>query len=345
MQSHNTSYLLRLDSIRFIAASMVLLFHGSVVQIAFLHSLNPFLVWIQEGHRGVNLFFALSGFLFALIAGKGQPIIYKNFIFNRFLRIFPLLIFVFLITAAINRDTWHAYQVLGLLLIQFNLSEFQSQPTLGTSWTISTEFIFYLLFPFLHQFANRYGERYLIGLISLFIIMRFLCLPLMPNELNYFFSILGRFDVLLVGMLIGRYYLQHSKVCINYYALPLTLLLLTAYFMLLSGMPHSPAYLVLHPPFEALLWSLLIVTTLNSKILWLSFEKLTARLGSVSYSMYLLHPFIIVNCQNLNLIENPLTNALIVSTMIILPSSIALAFLSFHVIEKPFLDFRVRYFS
>lgn len=345
MQSPNTLYLARLDSLRFMAASMVLMFHSTVLQVVGLKTHNPLLVWVQEGHRGVNLFFTLSGFLFALIAGKGQHIHYKNFIYNRFLRIFPLLIFIFIITAAIYRNEWHSDKLLGLIFLQFYLTEFQNIPGLGTTWTISTEFIFYLLFPFLHGFTNKYGERYLLGLISLFVIMRFLSFPLINNELVYFFSILGRFDVLLVGMLAGRFYLKKTTLCANYFALPIALILLTGYFLILSGMDHYLAYLVLHPPIEALLWSLLIIATLNSKISLPALEKISAKLGGISYSIYLLHPFIIVNCQAINWVKNGLLNHLIIGLFVILPLTVVLSFLTFYVIEKPFLDFRVRYFE
>ena len=344
MYSRNILYFERLDSLRFIAATMVLMFHATVPQMASLdhHSL---LVWIREGHRGVNLFFALSGFLFAMIASKGQQIDYKNFIYNRFLRIFPLLLFVFLITAALHRDDWHSDKVLGVLFMQLYLTEFQSITSLGTSWTISTEFVFYLLFPFLHTFANKYGERYLIALISLFITMRFLCLPLLKNELVYFFSLLGRFDVLLMGMLMGRFYVKKPQCCTHYWVLPLVLLGITAYLLLLSRMPHYPAYLVLYPPIEAMLWSLLIIAVLNSQLKLSMLVRWTAKLGSVSYSMYLLHPFIILQCQSIQLLENALWNAVAVGFGLILPLTIGLSFLSFYVIEKPFLDFRVRYFK
>ncbi|MFI3135598.1 MAG: acyltransferase [Methylococcaceae bacterium] len=345
MQSNNTSYLARLDSLRFMAASMVLMFHATVPQIVTLDINNPLLIWVQEGHRGVNLFFALSGFLFALIAGREKRINYKHFIFNRFLRIFPLLIFVFLITAAIYRTEWHSEQFLGLFFLQFYLAEFQNVPTLGVTWTISIEFIFYLLFPFLHVFANKYGERYLLGLISLFMIMRVLSFPLTHDELSYFFSLLGRFDILLVGMLAGRYYLKRSTLFANYYALPLSLLLLTGYFLILADIPHRLPYLTLYPPIEALLWCSLVIATLNSKIAIPVLESVTAKLGSISYSMYLLHPFIILNCQKLMLVEHPLFNQLLVGACLMLPLTIALSFLSFYVIEKPFMAYRVRYFD
>lgn len=345
MRSQNTAYLARLDSLRFIAASMVLLFHANVTHLVTLAAHYPALIWLQEGHRGVNLFFALSGFLFAVIVGTDREIVYKNFILNRFLRIFPLLIFTFLITAGIYRDNWDSSKLLGLAFIQLYLTEFQSIPTLGTAWTISTEFLFYLLFPFLHLFTNKYGERYLLACISLFIIMRFLSFPMMPNELGYFFTILGRFDILLIGMLTGRLYLKQPEFGSNYFMLPLAIILLTSYFLALSGLPHSKAYLIFYPPVEAALWSFLIVGTLNSKIRLNNLEKYTAKLGGVSYSLYLLHPFVIVNCEPISLLANPVLNSLLVGVCIILPLTTALAFLSFYVIEKPFLDFRVGYFK
>lgn len=343
MQSANTSYFARLDALRFIAAVMVLSFHAVFAHLSNLFTFNPCLLWIKEGHRGVNLFFALSGFLFALIVGQSFAIEYKPFIINRCLRIMPLLLFVFLITAAIFRNSWHSYDLLGLLFLQLYLPEYQNLTTLGTSWTISVEFVFYLLFPYLHIFTNRYGERYLIALISLFVIMRLLSHGLISNELSYFFTLLGRFDILLVGMLAGRYYLKHPRVLVNRYALPLTFLLATGYLLLITQLPHSLLYLAFYPPIEGLLWSLLIICCLNSTLRWQAFEQTLAKLGSISYSIYLLHPFILYNVQALKILENNLTNALLVCFAISLPLTLILSYLTFYTIEQPFLSFRQRY--
>lgn len=343
MQSSNIPYLSRIDALRFVAAAMVLLFHALIAQLPQVDAFNPLLLWIKEGARGVNLFFVLSGFLFALIAGQQAQIPYRAFMLNRCLRILPLVVFVFFVTASIYRESWHSYDLLGLLFLQFYLEEFRSLSPLGTTWTISIEFMFYLLFPFLHGFTNRYGERYLLALVLLFMVMRVLVYPLMKNEFSYFFSMLGRFDFLLIGMLSGRCYRARPKFGADYYALPLVAVLITVYLFVINDLPHNLLYQVVHPPLEAILWSLLVCTVLNSRLRLPRVERLLAGLGSVSFSMYLLHPFILLNCQSLQLLDDAWSNALLVSCGIAMPLTIALSYLTFYTIEQPFLSLRKTY--
>lgn len=50
---------------------------------------------IKEGYGGVSLFMVLSGFILTTIC-FGKEIDYRSFVFNRFLRIYPLyILFVF----------------------------------------------------------------------------------------------------------------------------------------------------------------------------------------------------------------------------------------------------------
>lgn len=345
MRSQNFHYVARIDELRFLAAILVLVFHTIIAHSSQLDSVNPFFIWFLEGHRGVNLFLALSGFLFTLIAGNSSHIDYRNFIFNRFLRIFPLLIFLFFITAAVYRNEWAVDNILGLVFLQFYLEQFRSLPPMGTTWTISVEFQFYLLFPFLNAFTNHYGIKYLIGLVALFITMRLLCFRLIDNELAYFFTILGRFDTILVGMLAGRYYLKNNHCFRNLYTLPLALCAMTLVLLYVKQLGNGPWALAFYPPFEAALWCLLIISFINFPLSIPSLERLLAKCGEVSYSMYLLHLLVILNLSSVQLLSDPFMNAFLISWVIILPATLALSFMTYNLIEKPFLGFRKKYLT
>lgn len=343
MRSQNFHYVARIDELRFLASILVLVFHTIIAHSNPSGADSAIYIWFLEGHRGVNLFLALSGFLFTLIAGSSGHIDYRNFIFNRFLRIFPLLIFLFFITAAIYRTDWSVDNILGLLFLQFYLEQFRSLPPLGTTWTISVEFQFYLLFPFLHAFTNQYGIKYLFGLVVLFITMRLLCFKLLDNELAYFFTILGRFDTILVGMLAGRYYLKNNDCLQNLYTLPLGLIAMTWVLLNVKTLGNGPWALALYPPFEAALWCLLIISFINFPFSCPLLEKVMAKFGEVSYSMYLLHLLVILNLSDIKLLSDPFMNAFLISWVIILPATLALSFLTYYLIEKPFLGFRKKY--
>ena len=67
---------------------------------------------IDEGHCGVALFMCLSGYLFAKLL-DGKRISYSGFLWNRFVRLAPLLGFVILIAGLALHRNGHA----GILAI------------------------------------------------------------------------------------------------------------------------------------------------------------------------------------------------------------------------------------
>ena len=82
MKSSNLQYEPRIDHLRFVAAALVFLFH--VYHFYYLQwQPNPDNAWlglIIEGHTGVSLFFALSGFIFMQIALHSEQIDYRRLI-------------------------------------------------------------------------------------------------------------------------------------------------------------------------------------------------------------------------------------------------------------------------
>lgn len=76
MRSSNRPYLATVDHLRAFAALLVVAYHGSqlfTAQIAngdqtrvWNYSHNPLATLIYEGHTGVALFMALSGFIFTI---------------------------------------------------------------------------------------------------------------------------------------------------------------------------------------------------------------------------------------------------------------------------------------
>src|SRR3954463_12174096 len=94
MRSTGGLYFSRLDHVRAAAVYLVFVWH-------FLHMTPQFPVpygsapvfpfaLLDEGHTGVALFMTLSGYLFAKLL-DGKAIDYGAFLFNRALRLLPLL--------------------------------------------------------------------------------------------------------------------------------------------------------------------------------------------------------------------------------------------------------------
>lgn len=167
---------------------------------------------------GVDLFFTLSGFIFMLICDSGnKQIIYSKFIYNRFLRIFPLLLFLYFTVIAVMSPKFKGADIFHIIFLnipgdtgKFSWGDhYLSVPW----WTVSVEFLFYLIFPFLIRFYKKYGVTYFIKLILLIIITRYIIVATRGPEDGYgavimkvHFSIIGHLDTFLFGMLAAELY-------------------------------------------------------------------------------------------------------------------------------------------
>src|SRR5690606_20102238 len=117
LASANLPWNPRLAHLRFLAYLIVLAFHTYHSFFGNWQAKTQFsgFGWVVEGHTGVSLFFVLSGYLFMSIALRAQgDIQYVSFMKNRFLRVFPLFIVVFIVAISINRDLFQPQDVLYL---------------------------------------------------------------------------------------------------------------------------------------------------------------------------------------------------------------------------------------
>jgi len=147
-----------LDGIRGLAALLVIFHHIALYFPA--PPLNGFLKWwlifTREGFVGVDIFFALSGFLITriLIETRGKSHFYRNFYARRVLRLAPpYLITLVLVAIAIPGSGKF------LLLSFFYLANFS--PLFGVAmaypvlWSLAVEEQFYLIWPWLIRFVSR----------------------------------------------------------------------------------------------------------------------------------------------------------------------------------------------
>ena len=171
-------YFPNLNSLRFIAALMVIIHH--VEQFKSIYQIDNYwsdLAFIKSiGKLGVLLFFVLSGFLITYLlvseeSNFNKIDIYKFYI-RRVLRIWPLYFLIlilaffilpqfdFFIVPDFNDDTLKTNHLLRLILYVFflpNLSlSFQSPVTYASqAWSIGTEEQFYLIWPIFIRFMKR----------------------------------------------------------------------------------------------------------------------------------------------------------------------------------------------
>lgn len=158
-----------IDWLRGIAASWVLVYHCNIVIQKGKYFAAPSLgVLAEAGHRGVDLFFVLSGFImFATfrISPGGRLMGTRNFLIRRFFRIFP--IYWITLAALVGAGAALAmpalegtgYNVLAniFLLPRDDLTTYVPV----VAWTLTHELMFYLVF------STAYLSRWLCGSLLL----------------------------------------------------------------------------------------------------------------------------------------------------------------------------------
>lgn len=158
-----------LDGVRGIA--LLLVFGLHVLVRAGYFTASPILLeivkWRNFGVYGVDVFFALSGFLITsiLLNTRGHKHYFRNFYARRILRIFPayylLLTFVLLFAPKVEANFMEQLPTVlpFFLLFQQNwvniLPSLPNTEYLSVTWSLAVEEQFYLLWPFAVYFLKK----------------------------------------------------------------------------------------------------------------------------------------------------------------------------------------------
>jgi peptidoglycan/LPS O-acetylase OafA/YrhL len=342
MRSSSGLYVSKLDHVRAIAAFLVYCWHFVHVHVPFdlVPAFLP-LSLLEEGHIGVALFMTLSGYLFAKII-DGRPLDLRRFYKNRFLRLVPLL--------AVVLAYWAARGDMGL---QAFLKGFFLPVWHSGAWSVAVELHFYALFPAILwlQRGNRTGA--LVALFMASIVMRFGIWAATGNvqDLSYW-TIGGCIDLFVAGML---WHELAKRDAIRRHAGKLLATALAAIvigwhqFNLAGGFwgtTHSPLWIVI-PTLQGLALGAAIVGYEFSNVkLPQRIDHGLAKIGEVSYSIYLLHfifyPTIVKQLTHAGFDMASFPVALSFA-ILVFPLMVAIACVSYHLIEKPFLRLRQSY--
>lgn len=358
MRSSSSLYLSRLDHLRFFAAALVLIFHHFHQFVPFTRFNNPFASLINEGHVGIGLFMVLSGFIFSVLTA-GKTVRYRQFLFNRFVRIYPL--YVFAVVFAVTLMVYHkqlervgAFEILQWLLL-FRPPTITEIWQFSHLWTIPVEFSFYVLFPFLHLFFQRKGVWYFLGLMALMLVLRIgVFFEYGSVRFLAYETLFGRLDQFLLGYIAGRLYVDGYGERVLGHPLALAGSAVMALNMVwlhnqLGGSINMEAWWwTVWPPFEGMIWATLVLSYLSQR--WSLPSRLDywlAQGGVLSFSLYVCHPFVIsVISPRVGVISfspNDLFNVVATGLIVLLPASLGVALMLNRLIEKPFLDFRKSY--
>lgn len=307
------------------------------------HWYRPKEIYFQNvGIIGVMIFFMITGYLFTskLLVDKGKIDWIKLFK-SRLFRIYPLYLFVvILISLVIFTQPQYqthinisqiANQYLQWILFQGQNIHTHNHTTLiiaGVDWTLKYEWLFYLSLPLvaLLLYLNRWFTLFLV-LIGTYIFAQDYKIYAF-NTIHLLFFIIGGITAYLNYSLKKEIDIKNSKI-----------IALFSLSLLISSLFFKDIY----QPVPILFVSLFFVSiALGNTLFGILSKPSSVVLGEISYSIYLLHGFIIylsfsvfklVNLQEINAV----THTMMLPVLIIVVISIST--LTYLYIEKPAIAF------
>lgn len=278
----------------------------AVIAVVFFHYNSA---WLSGGFAGVDVFFVISGYLMTSIIINGvrnDNFSIAHFFKSRARRILPALITVILIILFSGYFLFDplTYQLIGshsessLLFISnytyrneagyFDLDS-HSKFLLHT-WSLSVEWQFYIIYPILLTIAAKFFSLKKIKFIILFLFFAFFIISLARSYTNptasYFMLYSRAWEMLLGGLAFLFPISLMAKKNKIVKALGISLLC-TSFFLINSNMAW-PGYMAVLPTFGAYLC---IMSNCDNYFLT---NYITQKIGTLSYSIYLVHWPIIV---------------------------------------------------
>jgi len=297
-----------LTGIRTLLAIFIILFHFTPPHLGILY---PF---VDNGYVFVGVFFLISGYVLTYnYADRGKNLDKRQFWLARFSRLYPVYLFVLLISARMVQDEWHARSHTefwqGLVLTPFVLQGWS--PSVATfwntvAWTLTSECVLYLAFPWVIRLPwPKKAPQLVLLLLALWVIgliPHSLYLYLNPDHITgpvdrYSSSQLLRFlkytplpyvCTFLSGVTLGK--LQHALTFTSRQRFILSSVSLGAVCLFFYTLVARTPYLLMHgglmtPVFAALVLGLSGPHPISAVFSW----RPLLLVGESSYCLYLLH--------------------------------------------------------
>lgn len=340
-----------LDGLRGVAILLVVVYH--------------YFPFFRIGWIGVDLFFVLSGFLITsiLIRTKDKKHYFRNFYIRRALRILPVY-FLFLLAFYLGLETFFEqrgpssaysyyaeHQVWFLTFLQNWLIIKEGpppEPYLIHFWSLAVEEQFYLFWPLVIFFIRdtKRIKTLLLILFSAAIALRlFLWFTYAPNQAFYYNSF-ARFDSLSAGSFLAILVyegLSISSPVRKIVAGIFVTFLLTAWLAYNSFEHHSFLFATIGYSISAVFFMVCCYTSLT--YVHSFHNKLLQFFGRISYGVYVFHlPVYLAGSSILteaHLFSDQAAGILI--PWLCLAFTILVSFISYRLIELPFLKLKSKF--
>ncbi|MBD2721782.1 acyltransferase family protein [Hymenobacter armeniacus] len=307
-----------LTGLRFLAAFYVFVFHIHLrLPLSFLPA--PAETIVSMGALGVNIFFVLSGFILTYAHLKDFPAselptatYYKSFMLKRMARIYPAYLVGLVLCLAVSIGLNH-YPAPFPLVVALDLTMIQSYfPSLamlwygGGAWSVSTEFFFYLLFPFLLPLLLKVSGtnlRYILVAVVVASSLPGLYYALHEHTVRFQTTYAfppSRLPEFIAGVILGLLVLRHNFRVSE--RVTLGLIIFAALYLAKFG-ARAPGYTVHNFVALPAIMALICVLAQEDKSLlfrWVG-SKPMQYLGRISFSFYIMQLPILVLLEGLML--------------------------------------------
>jgi peptidoglycan/LPS O-acetylase OafA/YrhL len=358
-----------IDALRGIAALSILVFHiyGTIGMITgWAHPIQIVPErFFDLALAGIPLFFIISAFtLYLSLDNKADEkrMLFK-FYLRRFFRIAPLFYFLLILVVLdgiiIQKRVPSWLEVLANFSFTFNLVPQYSKSLFSDGWTVGVEMLFYLVLPFIFLKVNNIWRSILlfIGIYWLSKGIRQLMGTIIGVDVmtstNYdFYTFFHWAYIFPLGIICYLIYKLHLPKMRCKYRAPVAYILLSVsliiLFIFIDNLSMALALSDLYEPLSKLT-ELQIMSPIAFVLLILSLSlapnrfivnRFTQFFGMISYSLYLVHPFLVeplkpayvyIYDHTIYSTDFSLLLCLLLTLLVVTPISL----LTYHLIETP----------
>ena len=321
-----------IQSLRAIAASLIVLFHIRGIEEIYGDPTKSLLSWYEGGY-GVDIFFVISGFIMVYVTHNkpSGPAYSREFFTKRIIRVVPVYWFYTFVLVCLLLVVPQAFMDTEFDLMRTVKSLFfipQDQlPIHSIGWTLNFEMYFYLLFALFLLLPRR-------SLLPGFSIL-FFALVILGRMVAFNSPVLRQItDPIVIEFLIGMYigwFLVRDKYLPTGMAWACTLagvsLLVLSFFVRWGG--HRLM-------FWGIPGGLIVLGALSLERNAIPFSGGISKLGDSSYSLYLSHPFIVFGVGKILAVlglAGYLYNASLIMLAFVI--SVVVGIMSYNTIERP----------
>jgi peptidoglycan/LPS O-acetylase OafA/YrhL len=342
------NFIAEIDGLRFLAIMAVVLVHIQLFFVAKTPATfdydNVLYFFVQNGFKGVEIFFVISGFVLAMpfakyyLTGASKPKL-KSYYYRRLTRLEPPYFLALLLFFSLHliKGVYPVGDLARGLMFNFlylqNFVWLKFQPIIGNiTWTLEIEVQFYLIAPFLAKifvFDKLKRRLILIGSIIALPVVNAVFVPAHISLYGYLFYFL-------IGFLIVDLYITEKKIWLDNTVSSIVGLaaliilfavdiepLLNKFVFILSLFVFI--YLALTAPFWRKIFS----------------NKLLTTIGGMCYTIYLLHTVVISGFGNSTVFWNISSSyevTFLVQTLFLMIPIMVISSIYFILIEKPCMN-------